>query len=113
MQSNKQTRLLKALDDAFSGIRFDFGLFRRGPRSAAISQDQETFLRRLEEVLEPRPADYPSEPPLTFGAAAADAARPAARPAAAVTEWGPIAPVPVLEFDPACESAERNAEIAA
>jgi hypothetical protein len=106
---NKQTRLLKALDDAFSGIRFDFGLFRRALRPAAIGQDQETFLRRLEEVLEPKPTGYSAELPSTFGAAAADAVRPAA----SVTEWGPIDPVPVLEFDPASESAERNAEIAA
>jgi hypothetical protein len=101
MDHKKQARPPKKLDGAFSGIRSGFGLFRRVAEPAAMTQDQEMFLRRLEEVLdlESKPARYAPEPLGTFTSTATDAAQ-SATPL--------VASAPVMEHAPVIESAPLN-----
>jgi hypothetical protein len=109
MDNNKQTGSPKK----FSGIRFGFGLFNKAPEPATVDQDQEIFLRRLEEVLNPESArtSYAPEPPRSSAALALDAAQLAAP----VFASAPVMePVPVMELESASgvgENAERSTEL--
>ncbi|MGA3045263.1 MAG: hypothetical protein ABSD67_01470 [Terracidiphilus sp.] len=80
MVNNNQSQPTKTLEKSSKGIRSGFGLFRRPPEPKFMIQDQEIFVRRLEEVLDPEPvkAGYAPEPPRTFNAPPADVAQPAA-----------------------------------
>ncbi|MGA9668605.1 MAG: hypothetical protein WBQ94_05310 [Terracidiphilus sp.] len=76
MVDNKQSEQSKTLQKPSRGIRSGFGLFRRSPEPAVTIQDEEIFVRRLEEVLDPEPVKtgYAPEPPRIFDAPAAGAA---------------------------------------
>lgn len=80
MVNNNQSKQTKTLEKASKGIRSGFGLFRRAPEPTVMIQDQEIFVRRLEEVLDPEPAKtgYAPEPPRTFDVPAANVAQHAA-----------------------------------
>jgi hypothetical protein len=111
MDNNKQTGSPKK----FSGIRSGFGLFNRAPKPAAASQDQEIFLRRLEEVLNPESVrtGYAPEPPRSCAAPALDAAQ---LPAPVFASAPVMEPVPVVEFTSvgeADEKTERSTELTA
>jgi hypothetical protein len=111
MDNNKQTGSPKKS----SGIRWGFGLFRRAPEPAAVNQDQEIFLRRLEEVLNPESArtGFAPEPPRSFDAPAADAAQFAAPVFASAPDMKPVPVMELASVSEADKKGERTTELAA
>ncbi len=115
MDHNKQAQPPRKLDGAFSGIRSGFGLFRRTTEPAAMTQDQEVFLRRLEEVLDPesKPAGYAPEPLRFLDSSATEAAQAATPLTASVPVMEPLPVMELPQLSEASETVEPTADPAA